>query len=93
MKKLLTVFTMFFAVGTFLFQSCKKETSDPPKVSIFYSIVDKQVAFTALTKRVVSWSWEFGDGQTSNAQNPVHVYDGGGYYTVTLTGTDEEGTN
>jgi hypothetical protein len=92
MKKLLTVFSIFFAVGTVLFQSCKEETSDPPKASIFYSIVGKQVAFTALTKRVVSWSWEFGDGLTSTAQNPVHVYDGGGYYTVTLTGTDDNGT-
>jgi len=74
-----------------MFQSCKKESSEPPKVGIFYSIVDKKVAFTALTKRVESWSWDFGDGQTSTQQNPVHVYDGGGYYAISLTGTDAEG--
>ncbi|MBK7713697.1 MAG: PKD domain-containing protein [Bacteroidales bacterium] len=92
MKKLVTVFSIFIAVGTIVFQSCKEETSDPPKASIFYSVVDKQVAFTALTKRVISWKWEFGDGLTSTEQNPVHVYEGGGYYTVTLSGTDENGT-
>jgi hypothetical protein len=91
MKKLIVFFSIFLAFGTLMFQSCKKESSDPPKVGIFYSIVDKQVAFTALTKRVESWSWDFGDGQTSTQQNPVHVYDGGGYYTVKLTGKDESG--
>lgn len=93
MKKLLTYFSIFLAFGTLMFQSCKKETSDPPKASIFYSVVDKQVAFTALTKRVVKWNWDFGDGKTSVEKNPVHIYEGGGYFTVKLTGTDENGTS
>jgi PKD repeat protein len=93
MKKLLTVFSIIIAAGTMLLQSCKEETSDPPKASIFYSVVDKQVAFTALTKRVVKWNWDFGDGKTSTEQNPVHIYEGGGFYTVILTGTDDSGTS
>jgi len=32
-----------------------------------------------------SWSWNFGDGQTSTEQNPTHVYTAIGAYTVTLT--------
>jgi PKD repeat protein len=34
-----------------------------------------------------SWSWDFGDGITTNAtkQNPVHTYTAGGNYTVRLT--------
>ena len=93
MKKLLTFFCVVFAVGAMLFQSCKKdESSAPPKAGIFYSIVDRQVAFTALTKRVETWNWDFGDGKTSTEQNPVHIYEDGGYYTVTLTGTDAGGT-
>ncbi len=37
-----------------------------------------------------SWSWNFGDGSTSNEQNPVHVYSNEGEYTVCLTITDIE---
>ena len=31
------------------------------------------------------WSWEFGDGQTSTEQNPVHVYAEPGNYLVNLS--------
>ncbi|MGO9379291.1 MAG: PKD domain-containing protein [Dissulfurispiraceae bacterium] len=34
-----------------------------------------------------SWSWTFGDGGTSTLQNPVHVYESAGSYTVSLTAT------
>jgi len=39
----------------------------------------------------VDWSWTFGDGKTSTEQNPVHVYEKGGYYKVLLTATDASG--
>jgi PKD repeat protein len=32
-----------------------------------------------------SWSWNFGDGGTSTAQNPAHVYASPGTYTIQLT--------
>jgi len=32
-----------------------------------------------------SWSWEFGDGNTSTEQNPIHTYAEGGEYVVMLT--------
>jgi gliding motility-associated-like protein len=31
-----------------------------------------------------SWFWDFGDGNTSTAQNPTHTYSNGGTYNVTL---------
>jgi PKD repeat protein len=34
---------------------------------------------------ITSWSWNFGDGGTSNLQNPTHVYNNPGAYTVSLT--------
>ncbi|WP_275441492.1 immune inhibitor A domain-containing protein [Psychrobium sp. MM17-31] len=37
-------------------------------------------------------SWNFGDGQTSNATTPNHVYANAGTYTVELTATDASGT-
>jgi PKD repeat protein len=35
-----------------------------------------------------TWTWDFGDGQTSNAFEPTHVYTTPGRYDVTLTATD-----
>jgi PKD repeat protein len=32
-----------------------------------------------------SWYWDFGDGQTSSEQHPVHQYEESGSYEVTLT--------
>ncbi|MBW2172392.1 MAG: PKD domain-containing protein, partial [Deltaproteobacteria bacterium] len=34
-----------------------------------------------------SWLWDFGDGETSTDQNPVHIYYGEAYYNVSLTVT------
>jgi gliding motility-associated-like protein len=43
------------------------------------------VNFTDLsTGAVTSWLWLFGDGSTSIAQNPVHIYEDTGYFDITL---------
>ena len=34
---------------------------------------------------IVSWSWTFGDGETSDEQNPMHTYIEGGDYLVCLS--------
>ncbi|NIP35046.1 MAG: PKD domain-containing protein [Thermoplasmata archaeon] len=39
----------------------------------------------------LTYHWDFGDGTTSNEQNPSHTYDKKGTYTVTLTTTDSHG--
>jgi PKD repeat protein len=50
------------------------------------------VAFTdQSTGDPTGWSWNFGDGATSTAQNPTHTYSLPGTYTVTLTVTDAFG--
>jgi hypothetical protein len=39
-----------------------------------------------------SWLWDFGDGATSTAQNPVHTYQQAGVFGVRLTVTGAGGT-
>ncbi len=38
-------------------------------------------------------AWTFGDGGTSTAQNPSHIYNAVGTYTVTLTATNSYGSD
>jgi len=51
------------------------------------------VSFTDLStdKSVDEWFWEFGDGYSSDLQNPTHQYADDGSYNVTLTINDDDG--
>lgn len=40
-----------------------------------------------------AWTWDLGDGTTSNAQNPTHTYAASGTYTVTLTTSNSIGAD
>jgi len=42
---------------------------------------------------VSAWAWDFGDGETSTQQNPVHTYSDRGRYDVVLTVTDDDGAS
>ncbi len=37
------------------------------------------------------WVWDFGDGSTSNEASPTHAYDSAGFFSVTLSVTDNDG--
>jgi PKD repeat protein len=47
------------------------------------------VNFDNLSTKAQSYSWDFGDGQTSTDENPSVTYGTNGNYTVTLTATSE----
>jgi gliding motility-associated-like protein len=40
---------------------------------------------------ISSWNWDFGDLNSSNIQNPTHVYADSGSYVVTFTITSDSG--
>lgn len=40
---------------------------------------------------IVSWLWDFGDGNTSTQQNPSHTYTTNGFYNITLIITSSSG--
>lgn len=47
--------------------------------------------FNTTTRQGLNWYWQFGDGDTSTAFQPMHVYFFPGSYNVTLTATDSFG--
>lgn len=40
---------------------------------------------------ITNWHWDFGDGSTSTDQNPAHVFQAAGTYSVTLEITNQAG--
>ena len=75
--------------------TCTFPTSPPVSAFSVDSIsCNPTIAFTDLsTNGPLSWSWDFGDGNTSSFQNPVHTYSSGGTYTVKLVTTNTNGAD
>ncbi len=57
---------------------------------LFSHIQFSNMSYVALGK-IVSTHWDFGDGKTSDEQNPAHIYTEPGGYKVTLTAKDDLG--
>jgi len=56
-----------------------------------YGLINEPVQFNGTCiggYKPYSWYWNFGDGNTSDEQNPTNTYTSPGNYTVTLTVTD-----
>ncbi|MCI5082438.1 MAG: PKD domain-containing protein, partial [Saprospiraceae bacterium] len=51
-----------------------------------------EVSFENQTTDGLDYEWEFGDGNTSQEENPVHTYASPGTYTVRLSATNDCGT-
>jgi len=51
-----------------------------------FSFTDTSIPGTA---SITGWTWDFGDGDSSIEQSPVHVYDSVAVYTVGLTVMDQ----
>ena len=50
--------------------------------------VPHTVFFTDQSTLPDTWHWDFGNGNTSSAQNPIHSYTSVGHFIITLTITD-----
>ncbi|WP_048057938.1 PIP-CTERM sorting domain-containing protein [Methanothermococcus okinawensis] len=52
------------------------------KVNTTINFIDKS---NSTPGKIVRWTWDFGDGTSSNKQNPSHIYPKEGPYYITLT--------
>ncbi len=64
-----------------------------PNPDFSYTSNLNTVSFNAATNNGVTYSWSFGDGNTSTIGNPVNVYADTGTYAVTLIVTDSCGSD
>lgn len=55
-----------------------------PQPDYFYTINGLAVAFTNTSVGGTNYIWNFDDGEISSDFNPIHIYDEGGIYSVTL---------
>jgi gliding motility-associated-like protein len=58
-------------------------SANPPEVCIGDAIQFQDLS-NPLNNTITSWNWSFGDGGTSNLQNPVRTYSNTGTFTVRM---------
>ena len=74
------------------------EVNDVPLADFSSSPINGDVPLTVnftnlSTCNPTEWNWAFGDGGTSSDQNPSHIYNDSGLFTVTLTATNDCGSD
>ncbi len=62
-----------------------------PDVDFLFSTNGLEVSFVNSSTNAISYSWDFGDGNTSTDVNPTHTYTQGGNYDVMLTALNDCG--
>jgi PKD repeat protein len=71
----------------------------PPAVIANFSgsptsgVAPLSIAFTNLSNGATNYSWDFGDGNSSAAANPINTYSNAGTYIVSLIAVGPGGTN
>lgn len=53
------------------------------------AVRDADIAFTDQSINTSQWSWDFGDGSSSETEHPMHRYEFGGIHPVMLIAEDE----
>ncbi len=68
-------------------------TLDVPTANFnFSALTDFEYAFSNTSINADTYSWDFGDGNTSTEESPNHLFSEEGVYTVVLSATNDCGT-
>jgi len=72
-----------------------KDAIPEPTANFTYSGADNfapcRVEFSNTSSNATDYEWDFGDGNSSDKENPTNVFNSGGTYNVTLTAINSEG--
>ena len=74
---------IFEKISTFLWKQ-HKPTANFQWIPEGENSSEGTVNFEDLSSGATNWLWDFGDGNTSTEQNPIHTYNDLGVYQVTL---------
>jgi len=86
MKK--SIYFLLFAAFSLFLTSCDEDINP----DFAYDIQEKTVTFENKTEgKAESYTWSFGDGNTSSDENPTHTYEKGGDYLVSLIAQSASG--
>ncbi len=96
-KKVGIVISITLVLLTSVFCGCIGENSSP-EAEFTYTLAPDIIYqagynFTDMSTddgTIISWNWSFGDGNTSDEQNPMYYYTADGLYDVTLNVTDDK---
>lgn len=98
--KLITILKSSILLGILLLSLCIPVSAAPPVANFYADTVWGNYPLTvhfydASTNTPTSWSWDLdGDGIEDNTtQNPVFLYSAIGYYSVTLTSSNVDGSD
>lgn len=95
MKLNINLYASVFLLGT-LAASCDNGEDVTPDAKACFSYpseteinAGEEIVFDNCSEHATSYAWDFGDGEISTDENPSHIYDQGGTYTVKLIAANE----
>lgn len=94
MKKLFTIIALTL-LGLNSYAQCGGNPIPIANFNFIDSCLNNPMDFidssTVSSGSIASWAWDFGDGDLSTLQNPIHIYNAPGTYAVSLIVTTNNG--